>query len=100
MTGRSSQTPDNDWVQFPGGELEGERPRTLCAACREQLHAAGRGVGGAAPARPPLCFQCYRAELERQRALKAAGDLNTASDARFQDGLPFEPIDRARLDAL
>ena len=45
-------------------------------------------------------FQCYRADLDRERALKAAGELDTASDARFQTQLPFEPVNRARLDAL
>jgi hypothetical protein len=47
-----------------------------------------------------LCFQCYRAELDRERAIQAAGELNTASEARFQSQLPFEPVNRARLDAL
>ncbi|HEV3141843.1 MAG TPA: hypothetical protein VGY57_15060 [Vicinamibacterales bacterium] len=54
----------------------------------------------ARPAPRPLCFQCYRAELDRQRALRRAGDLDTASEARFQTQLPFEPIDRARLETL
>src|SRR5204863_1584947 len=48
----------------------------------------------------PLCFQCYRAELERERALRAAGELDTASEARFQFQLPLEPVNRARLDML
>ena len=48
----------------------------------------------------PLCFQCYRADLTRARALKEAGELDTASDARFQTQLPFEPVNRARLDRL
>jgi len=47
-----------------------------------------------------LCFQCYRAELDRERALQAAGDLDTASDARFQSQLPFEPVNRPRLEML
>ena len=47
-----------------------------------------------------MCFQCYRADLERDRALKAAGVLDTATDARFQSQLPFEPVDRARLEML
>jgi hypothetical protein len=62
----------------------------------------------AAPAAPltpqamlrPLCFQCYRAELERERALRAAGQLDTASEARFQTQLPFDAVDTPRLDAL
>ena len=48
----------------------------------------------------PLCFQCYRADLDRQRAIAAAGQLDTASDARFQFQLPLEPIDRPRLNSL
>jgi hypothetical protein len=72
----------------------------LCPACREALRreAAGRR---AAPVQPkPLCFQCYRVELARERALKAAGDINTASEARFQWMLPFEPVNRVRLERL
>ena|SRR5436190_18285042 len=99
MTGKQSNVPaqvaDKDWVTFPGGELEGERPKVLCPACRAAAHQDRS-------ARTPrtLCFQCYRAELNRQRALRAAGDLDTASDARFQSQLPFEPVDIARLETL
>jgi hypothetical protein len=105
MDGRSPQTTERDWVEFPGGELEGQRPRALCPACREKLQARWRFVparrrGKGEPSRPPICFQCYRAELERQRALKAAGELNTASEARFQFGLPFERVNQSRLEAL
>ena len=32
--------------------------------------------------------------------MRAAGELDTASDARFQSQLPFEPVNRARLDTL
>ena len=91
----------SEWVKFPGGELEGKRPRVLCPACREHLKrvAASRDEGGAFLGRP-LCFQCYRAELDRDKALKAAGELDTASDARFQDTLPFEPVNQVRLQML
>jgi len=91
----AAQVADNDWVTFPGGELEGQRPKALCPACRAALQ---RGDRAASPR--PLCFQCYRAELERHRALRAAGDLDTASEPRFQTQLPFEPIDRVRLASL
>jgi hypothetical protein len=47
-----------------------------------------------------LCFQCYRADLERDRAIRAAGQLNTASEERFQSQLPFETVDKPRLDML
>jgi hypothetical protein len=77
------------WVQFPGGELEGLRPRVMCPACRARAGRTGT-----------LCFQCYRAELDRERALKAAGELDTATEARFQCTLPFEPVNRPRLDRL
>ena len=101
-----AQTVAKEWVTFPGGELEGTRPKVLCPTCRETLkrEAAGRS-GASSPARlssptRPLCFQCYRADLDRERALRAAGELDTASDARFQSQLPFEPVNRARLDTL
>lgn len=77
------------WVAFPGGELEGRRPQVMCRACRDRATRTGL-----------LCFQCYRAELNRERSLKAAGELNTASEARFQCALPFEPVNRPRLDWL
>ena len=100
-----AQVAENDWVTFPGGELEGQRPKALCPACRTSLETGrlqARLPGGRGPRNEqrPLCFQCYRADLERQRVLRAAGDLDTASEARFQTQLPFEAVDRPRLDAL
>ena len=89
-----AQTVAKEWVTFPGGELEGTRPKALCPACREAFKREAR------PARPTLCFQCYRVDLDRERALRAAGELDTASDARFQSQLPFEPVNRVRLDTL
>jgi hypothetical protein len=58
--------------------------------------------GAQRPDRPAraLCFQCYRADLERQRAIRAAGELDTTSDARFQFQLPLEPVNRPRLQML
>jgi len=80
------QVIEDGWVSFPGGELEGKRPKALCPTCREALKRGAAGSSG--PSRPSspsrlLCFQCYRAELDRERALSAAGDLDTASHARF-----------------
>lgn len=86
------QVVDAEWITFPGGELEGKRPRARCPACLAQ--------GGRPESRAPLCFQCYRAELDRDRALEAAGQLDTASEERFQTALPFEPIDVPRLQML
>jgi hypothetical protein len=97
----SAQVQDGEWVKFPGGELEGKRPRVLCAACREHLkRAASTRDAAGGPLGRTLCFQCYRAELDREKGLKAAGELDTASDARFQDSLPFEPVNRVRLQML
>ncbi len=94
------QVASEEWVAFPGGELEGKRPKALCPACREALKARLLRPRQKADSRRPLCFQCYRAELERERALQAAASLDTASEARFQAQLPFEPVNRPRLDAL
>ena len=100
---------DSDWIGFPGGELEGKRPKVLCPACREALGRAfgrraeaGQGVQARRDglAGRTLCFQCYRAEIDRDRALKAAGELDTASVERFQTALPFEPVNRPRLEML
>jgi hypothetical protein len=97
------QVVEEGWVGFPGGELEGKRPKALCAACQDALKRAAtrasRAPGGPSPSRT-LCFQCYRAELDRERALSAAGTLDTASEARFQSQLPFEPVKRGRLAML
>jgi hypothetical protein len=93
-----SVSPESDWTPFPGGELEGRRPRVLCASCRSRKELAGGKAG--APANPALCFQCYRAGLERDRRIKAAGELDTASEVRFQTALPFEQVDTTRLALL
>lgn len=87
---------DSEWVPFPGGELEGKRPRALCPDCRR----ARQGASTSRVSRPALCFQCYRLELERTRALEAAGTLDTASEARFQALLPFAPVNRPLLTRL
>jgi hypothetical protein len=97
--GMAAQVVDQEWVGFPGGELEGRRPKALCPPCRAALKRLAANAG-AVQAPRTLCFQCYRADLDRERALQAAGELNTASDARFQSQLPFEPVNRGRLDAL
>jgi hypothetical protein len=47
-----------------------------------------------------LCFDCYRVDLERTRALQAAGELDTASETRFQSQRPFEPVNQSRLRML
>jgi hypothetical protein len=95
---------DIDWAGFPGGELEGRRPKTLCPACRlalqEATAATARHQRSQGQPTKPLCFQCYRASIERERALKAAGEVNTASEARFQSMLPFEPVNQVRLTML
>jgi hypothetical protein len=103
MVREDAQTVGDEWVSFPGGELEGKRPKVLCPACREALarQASGRFRPARVPDRPrPLCFQCYRAGLDRDRAIRDAGQLDTASDARFQFQLPFEPVDKPRLETL
>jgi hypothetical protein len=96
----AAQVADREWVGFPGGELEGERPKTLCPACREALKRRAAVASGQSGRSRPLCFQCYRADLDRARALHAAGELDTASEARFQSQLPFEPVNHARLEML
>lgn len=72
--GERRQTQENEWVAFPGGELEGRRPRVTCAACQERPERAATSHF--------LCFVCCRADWERENVL------------------PFEPVNRARLEAL
>jgi len=104
MSQKFAETTADEWVTFPGGELEGRRPKALCLACREALErkALGRAAKGrhGVDERRPLCFQCYRAGLERDRAFHAAGSLDTGSAERFQYQLPLEPVDRVRLEQL
>jgi len=115
MAHEYGQLAQDEWVSFPGGELEGRRPKALCAACRAALQREADGADRSASARPdadelqrdrltrptrPLCFQCYRADLDRQHGIAAAGQLDTSSEARFQYQLPLEPVDRFRLDSL
>lgn len=114
MTNQYTQVAAEEWVSFPGGELEGRRPRALCPACREALKRKAGAPLHTRASPPctshqrtwhprtsrPLCFQCFRLDLDRERALQAAVDLDTASDARFQSQLPFEPVNRGRLELL
>ncbi len=100
------ESVEGEWVSFPGGELEGPRPKGMCPACREWQRAAARtGARLQSPvpspeSQAPICFECYRVDQARERALLAARNLHTASEARFQDTLPFEPVNRARLERL
>ncbi len=97
----SSQVVDSEWLAFHGGELEGRRPTALCLSCRAALSEAAASSSPASSRAPrPLCFQCYRATVVRERALKAAGELDTASPGRFQFALPLERVDRSRLARL
>lgn len=101
MPGRlSSQLIDSEWLAFAGGELEGRRPSALCPACRAALRSAAATGARHRAAPKPLCFHCHRATLERERTLKAAGELDTASQERFQFALPLEPVNRSRLARL
>jgi hypothetical protein len=126
----SSQTADLesvDWQPLPGGELEGRRPKVMCPSCRETLRAlarrrADRSRGGEPDAVAPtlarssgerkrtLCFECYRTDLARERAVRSivskltsadgVGSAGWDEDARLQAQLPFEVVDRTRLGRL
>jgi hypothetical protein len=50
--------------------------------------------------RKAVCFECYKADARRRRAFEAAAALDTGSEARLQSGLPFEAVDRPRLERL
>ena len=105
-----------EWVAFPGGELEGLRPRPRCPACRQlPPDRASHSSAAVEPGRPgtlepssaavtgrtrPLCFQCYRLALTHERALKAAAEFTGASDERFHLARPFEPVNASRLTTL
>jgi hypothetical protein len=98
---QATQVIDKEWVTFPGGELQAPRPTVLCRQCRLKLQGnVSNPSNPSIPSNPLLCFACYRASMERERALKAAGDLNTASDERFQWSLPFVAVNESRLARL
>src|SRR5215510_7774963 len=91
-------SPESEWLALPGGELEAPRPKTLCHRCRERLRqSVAKGVWPKPEDRPrTLCFGCHRAQIERDRKFRTAADVETASEARFQCTLPFEPVNRVR----
>lgn len=93
------ETVADEWVALPGGELEAPCQRARCPVCRAALReAADQGLNVRRAG--PLCFDCYRIEARRRAALKAAAEVFTGSPERLQAGLPFEPVDRARLARL
>jgi hypothetical protein len=100
---RRPQDIEAEWVPLSGGALEARRPEAVCPACvagRRRWSAWRLGGGTERPQDTPLCFQCFRKGLDRERGLTAARDLNTASEARFQSISPFEPVDLERLERL
>jgi hypothetical protein len=50
--------------------------------------------------RKAVCFECYKTDARRQRGFESAASLDTGSAERFQCGLPFEAVDRPRLERL
>jgi hypothetical protein len=101
---------DEEWGSLPGGELEARRPKIVCPTCRERQRQAVRAQRGLEAGTPgpeprlhpqgPICFECYRVDLARERAMRAARNLHTASEERFRCSLPFEPVNRVRLEQL
>jgi hypothetical protein len=98
MGDATNQIVTDEWLSFPGGELEGKRPKELCSDCRDRAHRTA-DVSLSAGRLRTLCFQCYRAELDRGRAPAVAGRDMTAV-SRFQAALPFEPVNKPRLAML
>lgn len=90
-----------NWVRLPGGELEAPRPRARCVTCRAAIEQKPTGYAqrGAADG-GPACFVCYRAHVAHERRLKAAAQFAGTSSARFQEALPFSPVDRLQLERL
>ena len=85
----------------PWWRTRGQTTEVAVSDMSRGVAARGGGRSGVKRVRAkPLCFQCYRADLQRDRAIKAAGDLNTTSETRFQFQLPFEPLNRPRLESL
>ncbi|MGB7217355.1 MAG: hypothetical protein WBD07_00980 [Vicinamibacterales bacterium] len=97
MSERIQQVVEEEWVSFPGGELEGKRPKALCPTCRKRGHPS-----------QTLCFQCYRAGVDDERSLgsgqqSAVSSRQSETDIphpQWQSPLPFESINRPRLERL
>ena len=87
--GRFDLDEPSAWVSFPGGELQGKRPNLMSLGCRTCRQGPNT-----------ICFRCFRAELDRKRAMQAAANLDTASEARFQSQSPFPRVNRGRLAVL
>ena len=94
----SQQVAVDEWVSFPGGELEGLRPRVSARHAATNRSARQRRAFLSSSGRS--ASSVIAPSLDRERALKAAGELDTASSERFQSALPFEPVNRARLAML
>ena len=88
----TTQAVEGEWDPLPGGELEGKRPTVLCGPCRMRRAISAE--------RKAVCFECYKADARRRRAFEAAASVDTGSAERFQFGLPYEAVDRSRLDRL
>jgi hypothetical protein len=85
-------TRQETWGLFAGGELEGPRPRLRCAACRAQRSTSQRASAGT------LCFECYRAQLNRERALRrAVAEDPSAEGRRFSESGHHAPVQVGRL---
>ena len=113
MSHKTVQIVDDEWMTFPGGELEGKRVQALCPACREQLERVAAGQGGAAIRPRALCFQCYRAGFDsacgpREHSESSSGAARASGggapraveNVRWQWLLPFEPVNKPRLERL
>ena len=99
-------------LRFQAASWKGSGPRCMCPACRLRAFRASASQGRAPRTRraspesrapSPESRSVFSATASTRRAsgrCSAARNLNTASEARFQDSLPFEPVNRARLERL
>ena len=101
----STDYKNDEWVTFPGGELEGKRPGR-CVRRAGALQAARPSIGRSAASAAKAPWQRRSASSATARSSSASGrSRRPASSTRrprsgFQSALPFEPVNRPRLEML
>ena len=108
MADNTTQAVAHEWVSFPVGNWKASGHEALCPACREALKAAAvRGVteatcGSGGVSEPAArCASSATAPTWIASALCARPAPSTRRpSARFQEQLPFEPVNEGRLAML
>ena len=99
MAHETRQTIQEEWVTFPGGELEGKRPKALCQrAARPKSGSRHRAYHGA----PGTSSVVLPVLPGRVGAIEPCSCWSARHSIRgtLQVQLPFEPVNEPRLAKL